>query len=87
MIRRWRNARALTLALVVGVLAGCAGTPEQKEDFEPPVYPPPPDEARYIFEMTLISSAQVTPSTASCSEEAIGTPQAAMMASPINLSI
>lgn len=46
------------LAVVLGLLAGCASGPE-REEFEPPVYPPPPDEARFIYEMTLYSSVQV----------------------------
>lgn len=44
--------------LLVAVLTGCASPPEQAE-FEPPKYPPPPAETRFIYEMTLYSSAQV----------------------------
>ena len=48
-------AGALAMALL---LFGCA-TPEPAPEFKPPVYPPPPSEPRYIYEMTLATSAQV----------------------------
>jgi DNA-binding beta-propeller fold protein YncE len=41
------------------IVAGCAVAPESAKKFEPPVYPPPPDTPRFVFEETLLSSAQV----------------------------
>ena len=35
------------------LLTACATAPEPAPKFEPPVYPPPPDQARFIFERTL----------------------------------
>lgn len=47
------------VALLCGLLlAGCAGKPELPP-FEPPVYPPPPEEGRFIFERTLMGSSDV----------------------------
>lgn len=40
------------------LLGGCATTPEM-EEFEPPVYPPPPAEPRFIYERTLKFSSNV----------------------------
>lgn len=42
----------LAALCVLGLLAGCAGAPPAPR-LEPPVYPPPPDEARFIYERTL----------------------------------
>lgn len=48
---------ALALAL-----AGCASAPQDPAArAAPPVYPPPPDEPRFIFERTLYTSADVVP--------------------------
>ncbi|HHM04725.1 MAG TPA: 6-bladed beta-propeller [Gammaproteobacteria bacterium] len=42
------------LALVlVSLLSGCASPTRAPEGFEPPVYPPPPDEPRFVYERTL----------------------------------
>ncbi len=41
-------------------LTGCAVTPPNSQDvFQPPVYPAPPDEPRFIFEQTLRYSSNV----------------------------
>ena len=48
---------AFILTLING-LSGCASTPDQAE-FVAPVFPPPPDEARFYYQQTLISSADV----------------------------
>lgn len=47
------QVKALLFALcVLGLLAACATKPAAPP-FEPPVYPPPPDEPRFIYERTL----------------------------------
>lgn len=39
-------------------LVGCA-TPPPRHDFVPPVYPPPPDEPRFVYERTLLYNDDV----------------------------
>lgn len=52
-----RLAGAISLALLLGA---CASTPPQPEaDFEVPVYPPPPEVPRFIFERTLRYNSNV----------------------------
>lgn len=54
------------LILVVGavvLLNGCGSTEEKP--FVPPVYPPPPDSARFIYERTLTSSNSIKELTSS----------------------
>ena len=51
----------LAILLAAALLASCASGPQETaEEAEPLVFPPPPDEARLIYEMTLVSSTQVT---------------------------
>lgn len=50
------------LLLLSLVLAACSSAPP-KENFEPPVYPAPPDQPRFIFERTLRYSTNVEPVT------------------------
>jgi len=45
------------LILGIGVLAGCASSPDK--EFVAPVFPLPPEQPRFIYERTLISSADV----------------------------
>ncbi len=45
--------------LPILLLSACATAPEPQPAFTPPVYPPPPDEARFIFEQTLRYSTNV----------------------------
>ncbi len=45
------------IVMLVMVLGGCASAPEEK--FVAPVFPMPPDTPRFIYERTLISSADV----------------------------
>lgn len=40
------------------LLAACASGPAERE-FTPPVYPPPPDEPRFVFERTLLYNSDV----------------------------
>lgn len=50
-------ASAMALA---GLLGGCAEAPQKKDaPAREMVYPPPPDEARFVFERSLYSSADV----------------------------
>jgi DNA-binding beta-propeller fold protein YncE len=44
---------------IVLLLAGCASTPTPQAEFVPPVYPPPPDEPRFVYERTLLYSDDV----------------------------
>src|SRR3569833_3438797 len=46
------RARWFAPLLLLSLLAGCAGTPPAPTG-KPPVYPAPPDQARYIYERTL----------------------------------
>lgn len=47
-----------TWCFVAWLMVGCSSTTERPE-FEPPVYPSAPEEARYIFERTLMGSMDV----------------------------
>ncbi|RRJ85272.1 6-bladed beta-propeller [Aestuariirhabdus litorea] len=50
----------LLLVLALTALTGCVGLPQQqKSDFVKPVYPSPPDEARFYWQEMLTSSADV----------------------------
>lgn len=50
----------LTASLLVTLLPGCASSPEQEvTKLQSLYFPPPPDEARYVFERTVQSSAQI----------------------------
>ena len=52
--------RTTVCALAMGLLlAGCASGPKPKP-FVPPVYPPPPAKARFVYERTLRFSSDVT---------------------------
>lgn len=53
---RWTRRRALAAA---ALLAGCAVTPPPPAKIEVPVYPPPPEPARFIYERSIYSSADV----------------------------
>jgi DNA-binding beta-propeller fold protein YncE len=47
------------LALCLLILAGCGSSPTKDEDFKIPVFPPPPEAARFYWERTLTSSFDV----------------------------
>lgn len=47
----------LSFAALALLLTGCASAPQN--EFVAPVFPPPPDEPRFIYERSLISSADV----------------------------
>jgi len=54
---------SLQLKVITGfvfalLLAGCSSGPELKP-FVPPVYPPPPEQARFVYERTLMGSTDV----------------------------
>ena len=50
------NSLALGLAVFLG---GCAGPSIEGPEIELPVFPPPPEEARFKYERSLMSSADV----------------------------
>lgn len=52
-----RFFRGLTYLMSAALLIGCAATPE--EEFKPPVFPPPPETPRFIYERTIRSSADI----------------------------
>ncbi|MHB9102922.1 MAG: hypothetical protein ACYC2E_15615 [Sulfuricella sp.] len=57
------NPLILAAALVLG---GCVSVPETKEAAQViPVFPPPPDEPRFIYERSLYSSADIKPEESS----------------------
>ena len=49
----------LTLLALFVLLAACAGGPSPKKEFVAPVYPPPPDTPRFVYERTLLYSDDV----------------------------
>ena len=51
------------LLVITFLLSGCASGLDMKE-FQPPIYPPPPEEARFIYERSLIGTIDVEPVTA-----------------------
>ena len=53
------------LATIVALLiTSCAAPPQKPRTFEPLIYPPPPNEPRFIFERTLLYSDDVEEYTA-----------------------
>ncbi len=54
----FHGLRGLVLAVMIGV-AGCAAPPQQKTVLAPIAFPPPPDEARFFYERTFYSSADI----------------------------
>lgn len=63
--RSSRMLRAVVLVLLPLALAACAPTPDRKADAGPNrlVFPPPPDEARFVYERSIYSSADVQPTS------------------------
>ncbi|WP_455376739.1 6-bladed beta-propeller [Kaarinaea lacus] len=55
---------ALLAAVVLSVLTSCASRSHKDKEFVPPVYPPPPEKARFIYERTFRSSFDVKEQTA-----------------------
>lgn len=53
-----------SLLLVSIFLSACGSQAHRDDDFEPPVYPPPPEKARFIYERTLRTSFDVQEQTA-----------------------
>jgi hypothetical protein len=53
------NASALTLISGILLLSACASGPPTGEVMELPVFPPAPEEARFYYERSLISTADV----------------------------
>ena len=52
--------RSAAMGLLLIVLAGCAASPQvAQKPMEIPVFPPPPEQARFIYERSIYSSADV----------------------------
>lgn len=49
----------LLVASITLLLTSCGGSNVREKHFEPPVYPPPPNKVRFIFDRMLQSSADV----------------------------
>lgn len=49
----------LTLLALLLLLSACASGPKPQNDFVAPVYPPPPDTPRFVYERTLLYSDDV----------------------------
>jgi DNA-binding beta-propeller fold protein YncE len=64
--RQWLVVLSLlTTSYSLLFLSGCASAPPPQETYEPaPVYPAPPDEARFIYERTLQTNEDVEQVTA-----------------------
>jgi len=59
------NLQFYLLSLLITLLVtGCSTSGPTQEAFEPPVYPPPPEKARFIYERTLRSSFDVKQASA-----------------------
>ena len=56
---RFKSFLIVRHALLALLVTGCASAPQPMEQIEIPVFPPPPGEARFIYERSLISSADV----------------------------
>jgi len=55
-----RGTRGWIAVLAAALMGGCASAPEQTASNEDLVFPAPPDPARFYYERTLYSSADVT---------------------------
>jgi DNA-binding beta-propeller fold protein YncE len=55
----WRVLLAC-MSVAVGLLGGCASGPSAPAKAPPPVFPPPPDEPRFVYERSIYSSGDVT---------------------------
>ncbi len=53
------RTRTILLGLCVAVMASACSKPEQVREFVVPVFPPPPEQPRFYYEHSLISTSQV----------------------------
>lgn len=60
------SGRRSSLAALAGLalLASCADEPIERKEAKPIVFPPPPEEPRFVFERTIRSSGDVVPDEA-----------------------
>ncbi len=58
--RKVSIVRSSAILLVAALTGACATAPEETTEKAPLVFPPPPEQPRLIYEMTLVSSTQVT---------------------------
>jgi DNA-binding beta-propeller fold protein YncE len=64
-VRRTRELLSTFAFLGAALLAACAGVPEQPATPAAPlVFPPPPDEPRFVFERSFFGSADLNPQSA-----------------------
>lgn len=60
----WRRISGIACGLGMLALAGCAQLPEEKvataKESKPLLFPPPPEETRFVFESAIYGSADVT---------------------------
>lgn len=55
------SKRGFFLATIFLLVSCVSVEKEQRAEFIPPVYPPPPDEPRFVYEQTLMHSGQLNP--------------------------
>ena len=53
------HAVFIVFSILLLLLSGCSSTSDKDKDFKPPVYPPPPEKPRFIYERTLRSSFDI----------------------------
>jgi sugar lactone lactonase YvrE len=59
MLQRIRSIPGVIVACLAGALLAACAAPPVAEFEEGPVFPPPPDTPRFVFEVSLVNSAQI----------------------------
>jgi DNA-binding beta-propeller fold protein YncE len=55
----WKLTTWSVIAIIAVLFAGCAAPPEKTDEKGPPVFPRPPDPARFVFERTILGTGSV----------------------------